>query len=117
MRNVIYRGRVYSVAELSRETGIPSGTLWNRIFGKGMTIEDAVNMPVNEARRRARFGKRTRSKKQSCETYPDCFHCPYPDCWVFGTFPGELREVNKARPEPYVSAFDHVYPLNLRTNR
>ena len=117
MKTVIYRGKVYSVAALAREIGMPCGTLWNRIFKRGMTIEDAVTEPVNQTRRRSRYGKTTRVQKKRCETYPDCFHCPYPDCWVFGTFPGELREVNKAKTEPYVSAFEHVYPLNLRTNR
>ena len=23
--------------------------------------------------------------------YPDCFHCPFPDCMASGCFPGESR--------------------------
>lgn len=39
-------GRTISLAEISRESGIKKGTLWNRIFTHGMTLNEAISVPV-----------------------------------------------------------------------
>ena len=113
MHTVTWNGKQMSLAALAREVGMPSGTLWNRIFVRKMSLEEAVLTPVDEIRRDARYGVRKGRRKKECRTYPDCFNCPYPDCWVSGMFPGESRHATEAAsaPEPYVSAFEHVYPV------
>ena len=57
------------VADISRKTGVEWRTLRTRL-ANGMNIEDAVKIP----------SRTNRPRNEECQTFPDCFHCPYSDC-------------------------------------
>lgn len=65
----MYQGEMLCIAEISRRTNVTRETLLYRL-NQGMSMEDAINTPVQSYRPR----------NEQCETFPDCFHCPYADC-------------------------------------
>lgn len=66
---LMYQGEMLCIAEISRRTNVTRETLLYRL-NQGMSLEDAINTPVQSYRPR----------NEQCETFPDCFHCPYADC-------------------------------------
>ena len=65
----LYQGETLCIAEIARRTKVQRETLMYRLT-QGMSLEDAIGTPV----------QRFRPRNEMCETFPDCFHCPYDDC-------------------------------------
>ena len=65
-----YQGKDYSITKIAEMTGMERATLVYRL-NNGYTLDEAINAPLTH-RKREQFSR--------CETWPDCFHCPHPDC-------------------------------------
>lgn len=109
---VTYKGERRLLADLAKEHGIDPTKASSR-YRHGWPVERILKTPVV-----TRGGYRKRDAGDviisRCEVYPDCFHCPYPDCWVQGAHKGELRETvpRKERTEGY---FEHQYKVASST--
>ena len=61
-------GKVYTLTELAKITGLPKSTIINRLKS-GMDISLAVKFP-------------SKSQNKPCATFKSCFSCPYDDCII-----------------------------------
>lgn len=105
---VMYKGKQRYLAELAREHGIDPTQAGSR-YRHGWTVERILTTPILK-----RGGYRKRDSGgmavSACKTYPDCFHCPYPDCWVNGAHKGELMDI-QPRQEKTEGFFEHQYKV------
>lgn len=111
----LYEGKYYKSSDMEKRTNIPSQILYYRVVKKGMTVEQAISIPVKRHKNRPRNQKCGRTK------WSDCFECPWPDCINSGaSIKGDVpdgRGKNALTSDDFgtggISYFEHQFPVEI----